>query len=281
MATFDFALLNQGAVRHDKDWNFGPICSSFSRIYWMEEGQAQVTFGGKRHNLTAGHLYLIPALTSHYDHCDGVFRQYYIHFVDRTKHIIEYYQQYEMPFELEVTREDQKCIFRLLELCPNIRLRNPLPDTYDTSVGTLDAVKRFHSQPFALRMEVGGLVMQLLSRFFAKAKQRQKINDDRIKHTLYTIEKNLGNTPNIEALAGDVNLGKDRFIRLFRQQTGLTPTDYIIRQRIHHAQMLFIDGNYSVKEVALSLGYDNISYFGRLFKKITEITPTEFIKQNR
>ena len=281
MATFDFALLNQGAVKHDRDWNFGPICSSFSRIYWMEEGEAQVTFSGKKHNLTEGHLYLIPALTSHYDHCDGTFRQYYIHFIDRTKHIIEYYQQYDMPFELDITPEDKRIIHRLLELCPDISLANPLPDTYDTSIGTLDAVKRFRAQPFSLRMEVGGLITLLLSRFFGNAKARQKINDDRIKHTLYTIEKNMHNTLNIDNLAENVNLGKDSFIRLFRQQTGLTPTNYIIRQKIHHAQMLFIDGNHSVKEVAHFLGYDNISYFGRLFKKITEITPSEFIRQNR
>ena len=281
MPTFDLALLNQGAAKHNRDWNFGPICSSFSRIYWMEKGHATVTIGGKKHKLTEEHLYLIPALTSHYDSCDGEFQQYYIHFVDRTKHVIEYFQQYEMPFELDITNQDKRIFFRLLELCPDIKLRNPQPDTYDTSVGTIEAVKHFRTLPFALRIEVCGLLLQLLARFFNNAKPKQVVSDDRIKCSLYTIERNMEHTPSIGELASDVSLGKDRFIRLFRQQMGMTPTDYIIHHKIHQAQILFIDGNYSIKEVAHMLGYDNISYFGRLFKKITEITPSEFIRQNK
>ena len=45
--------------------------------------------------------------------------------------------------------------------------------------------------------------------------------------------------------------------------------------------MQFIGGKRSVKQVALSLGYDNVSYFGRLFKKVTDVSPMEFIRQNR
>lgn len=281
MPTFDFALLNQGHVVHNCDWNFGPVCSSFTRIYWIDRGYAHMTFGGRKHKLTEGHLYLIPALTTHYDHCDSEFHQYYIHFMDRTKHILDYYHRYHMPFEIEATNDDKHIILHLLQLFPDIRLRNPLPATYDNSTGTLNAAKRFQAQPLALRMEVNGLVLQLLSRFFQKATPRQKVNDDRIVHTLYVIEQNLAAIPDINHLSADVGLGKDRFIRLFRQQTGYTPTDYIIRHRIQQAQMLFIDGHRSVKEVALSLGYDNISYFGRLFKKVTDLTPTEFIRQNR
>ena len=65
MATFDFALLNQGHVVHNRDWNFGPICSRFTRIYWIDKGYAHMTFDGHKHKLTEGHLYLIPALTTH------------------------------------------------------------------------------------------------------------------------------------------------------------------------------------------------------------------------
>lgn len=281
MKTFDFVLLNQGYAMHNGDWNFGPICSSFTRIYWVRDGEAVVRMGMKDYRLTPGHMYLIPPLVSHYDECDGRFGHVYIHFMDRSKNVIDYYHNYNLPFELELTNDDRYIFQRLMHLYPNKNLTNPLPETYETSSKLLDATKTFHSQPLGLRMEVNGLLLQLLSRFFTNGTRKHKINDDRISQTLYTIERNLSNTPDVGKLASDVHLGKDRFIRLFSQQTGSTPTNYIIRMRIQQAQMLFIDGNSSVKEVASILGYDNISYFGRLFKKVTEMTPSEFIRQNK
>lgn len=281
MATFDFVILNQGYITNYSDWNFGPICSGFTRIYWMDKGEAYVTFEGRKHKLTAGHMYLIPALLSHYDSCDGPFDIYYIHAMDRTKHIIDYYHKYNMPFEVDITDSEKRIMLHLLRSFPDIPLQNPDPNTYDNSIGILSAAKRFQAQPIAKRMEAAALVQILLSRFFVNAAPRPRVNDDRIAHTLYTIEKNLTEIPDIDHLAATVNLSKGRFIRLFRQQTGYTPIDYIIHQRIQQAQMLFIDGQHSVKEVALSLGYDSISYFGRLFKKVTHLTPSEFIRQNR
>jgi len=280
MKTFDFALLNQGYYKGN-NWNFGPICSSFTRLYLVKEGTANIDIGGKNYTLTPGHLYLIPTLVTHYDHCTVSFGHYYLHFVDRSKQLIDYYHRCELPFQIDATNDDRIVFNRLLSLCPDIVLSNPMPETYDTSAGMVKSAQRFQMLPIGVRMEVNALIMLLLSRFFHYAKRPLRVNDARIQHTLYTIEKNLRKNFTIEDLADDVNLGKYRFIRLFKDQVGYTPTDYIIRQRIQQAQMLFIDGNQSVKEVAVSLGYDNVSYFTRLFRKITELTPTQFIKQNK
>lgn len=280
MKTFDFALLNQGYYKGD-NWNFGPICSSFTRLYLVKEGIATVDIGGKNYKLSPGHLYLIPALVTHYDHCTSPFGHYYLHFVDRSKQLIEYYHSCELPFQISATNDDHTVFNRLLSLCPDIVLSNPMPETYDTSAGIVKAAQHFQLFPVGVKMEVNALIMLLLSRFFQYAKQSFKTKDERIQHTLYTIEKNLSKNFRIEDLAYDVNLGKYRFIRLFKEQMGYTPTDYIIHQRIQQAQMLFIDGNLSVKEVAASLGYDNVSYFTRLFRRVTELTPTQFIKQNK
>ena len=98
---------------------------------------------------------------------------------------------------------------------------------------------------------------------------------------MYQIGKNLDKTFSIDEMAEEAHLGKYRFIRLFKQQTGYTPVEYIIRQRILHAQMLFIDGTHTLKEVASMIGYNNLTYFTRSFKIITELTPSEFIRQNK
>lgn len=278
--TFDFALLNQGYVLHHGDWNFGPICSSFSRIYLVTKGEAEVTISGKRHTLSPGHLYLIPSFVTHYDACEEDFGHYYLHFADRSLRIIDFYRQYELPFQIDASSADSAMVERLMVLCPEIPLPSPHPKAYDNSPSQVVATRRFQTLPLGVRMEVNGLLLQLLSRFFGLARLRHDVSDKRIANALYAIGQDLAHPPSIGQLASTAGLGKDRFIRLFRNQTGYTPTDYIIRQRIHQAQIYFVGGQRSVKEVALTLGYDNISYFGRLFKKVTDVSPLEFIRQN-
>lgn len=278
--SFDFALLNQGYVLHHADWNFGPICSSFSRIYNVTKGHAVVTFGRERHVLTPGHLYLIPTFVTHYDTCEGDFGHYYVHFADLSLRIIDFYKQYILPFGIEATPRHQAIIQRLMELCPEIPLPSPHPTAYDNSPSQVVSTRRFQALPLDVRMEANGLLLQLVSSFFCGARLRHGVSDKRIANALYAIGQALSNPPSVAQLAAAAGLGKDRFIRLFRTQTGHTPTDYIIRQRIHQAQIYFVGGQRSVKEVALTLGYENISYFGRLFKKVTDVSPMEFIRQN-
>ncbi len=278
---FDFQLLNLGHNRVSSNWNFGPICSSFTRIYYVTEGEGLVTIDKKVHRLTAGHLYLIPALTSHYDHCESIFSHFYIHCIDQSKKILNYYEQYQFPFGIEAGKDDLSICNRLNELCPNMRLKDIEPETYDTSSSLISSIKRFQAMPLGTRIEVNGLLLQIISRFFDKAVPKYAIHDDRITHSLYTIEQNISSNPTLEQLSKDVGLSKDAYIRLFKRQTSYTPQDYIIRQKIQRAQMMIIDGKRSVKEIAITLGYDNVSYFGRQFKRVTEMSPMEFIRQNR
>lgn len=56
----ELTLLNAGWAKDDERWNFGPICSTYMRIYWVTRGSAYVTLNGKEHMLTEGHFYLIP-----------------------------------------------------------------------------------------------------------------------------------------------------------------------------------------------------------------------------
>lgn len=278
---YDLALLNIGYAEHNADWNYERICSSFSRIYWVTEGCGQVSFSGRVHTLTPDHLYLIPALTSHTDHCDGIFSHYYIHFLDRSRQIYEHYQQYRFPFEIPISKADPNIFRRLLSLTPDLGLRDSDPQTYETSTKTLEGLKDFQLRPLAMQLEINGLLHILLSHFFSTAKERTSVSDQRIRAALWTINNDLAHVPSLGELAAKACMNKDSFIRQFRRQTGSTPTDYIIHRRIMQAQLLFSTNHDSVKEVALQVGYDNTSYFGRTFKRIVGLSPMDFIRQNR
>ena len=278
---YDFSLLNIDYAEHNADWNYERICSSFSRLYWVTEGSGEVSFNGEVRRLTPDHLYLIPALTSHTEHCTGIFNHYYIHFLDRSMQIYEHYQKYQFPFEFPLSKADPHIFRRLLSLMPDLGLHDSDPRTYETSTKTLQGVKNFQQRPLSVQMEINGLLHILLSHFFSLAKERTTVRDQRIRAALWTINNDLAHVPSLDELASQACMNKDSFIRQFRRQTGSTPTDYIIHRRIMQAQLLFSSNHQSVKEVAMQVGYANISYFGRTFKRIVGLSPMDFIRQNR
>lgn len=278
---YDFTLLSIGYAQNNGDWNFEHICSSFTRIYWVTEGCGEVTLAGHTHRLTPGNLYLIPALASHSDHSNSRFCHYYLHFMDASMQIYEFYQQYRLPFCIPATEVDQRIIRYLLTQAPDLALQDSDPATYETTTKMLRVVKSFQNRPKAAQMEINGLLHVLFAHFAAKAELRTAISDQRIINALWTINNDLANVPSLSELADQACMNKDSFIRQFRRQTGSTPTDYIIHRRIMRAQLLFINGNRSIKKVAHEVGYDNPSYFTRTFKRIAGITPIDFIRQNR
>lgn len=276
----ELSLLNIGYARHNADWNFGPICSAVSRIYWATEGCACVTINGEKHQISPGHIYLIPAFVSHYDSCEAVFEHYYVHIADMSQNILRLYERHKLPFELPINDSVEYAFRRLMELCPKMSLLRPKPDTYETSSCFLEYAQRFNKLSLGTRIEVKGLLMLLLSAFFATGNECSDVNDKRIVKAQWIIETNMKDTPSIGEIASEVSLCKDRFIRLFHKETGLTPTDYIARKKILRAQILLTIKDMQVKQVALALGYSNISYFGRVFHRITGMSPMEFKKQN-
>lgn len=66
----------------------------------------------------------------------------------------------------------------------------------------------------------------------------------------------------------------------FRRETGSSIIDYLIRIRIEKATILLEQTNLSLKEIAGSVGYADVSYFIRMFKKQTGITPKQFRGQS-
>ena len=73
-----FQLLNAGLITTYSDWNYGPICSPFFRIYWVQEGEANIRIGDKVHLLRPGHRYFIPAYVRHYAESNNIFTHAYI-----------------------------------------------------------------------------------------------------------------------------------------------------------------------------------------------------------
>lgn len=68
----------------------------------------------------------------------------------------------------------------------------------------------------------------------------------------------------------------DHASRLFREATGSSPLEYYQRRRVQHASARLLDGNRTITEVALALGFADAAHFSRAFSKYAGLTPRAY-----
>ncbi len=78
-----------------------------------------------------------------------------------------------------------------------------------------------------------------------------------------------------------VNMTESAFSRYFKQRTGKTFTTFINEIRIGHACKLLIDDRLAVTDICYHVGYNNISYFNRVFKRRKQQTPQAYRKAHQ
>ncbi len=267
-------VLNVGLAVHNADWNWKNVCSPFYRLYYTTEGTAQVVLPHTTLHLKPKHLYFIPAFTTHSYVCDSRFVHYYIHIYEEyTSNVLD---KWDFPFELEAGDIDGMLFARLAHINPHMRLANSNPDTYDNNPTLERELRRNRERALCDKVESRGIVYQLLSRLFKYARPKAVTRDKRIERAIDHIHKHIFETIDLETMVVDSCLSKDHFIRLFKKETGLTPQRYIIRRKLERAQLMLVTQAATVKSVAMSLGYEDVSYFCRLFKKATGCQPHNY-----
>jgi len=82
----------------------------------------------------------------------------------------------------------------------------------------------------------------------------------------------------LDNIAGEAYFSKFHFIRIFKTTYGKTPHQYLIAVRIANAKLLLQKGK-SVNQVCYSVGFDSISSFSALFKRLSGLAPSVYQQQ--
>ena len=270
-------LLHTGLARHHGDWNWQNVRSPFARIYYIVEGHAQVLLPNKKLNLRAGRLYLIPPFTTHHYVCDGHFVHYYVHFYEKKEAgQQDFFDEWEFPDEADGSADTLVMMKHLCQLMPQLQLPASDPETYDNHAQLMNILAEDANRPLHERMELQGILQILLSRFLSHARQRQLTHNWRIQQALTYIHQHLGDKIELDTLAAEGCVSKDHLIRLFKQATGETPVSYITRRKLEHAELLLTTTSIPVKNIAAELGYNDTSYFIRVFRRHSKMSPQEY-----
>jgi AraC-like DNA-binding protein len=98
-------------------------------------------------------------------------------------------------------------------------------------------------------------------------------NHSRLHYVIHYIHEHLTEKIPVDTLTRKAYLSRNMFFKWFKEQFGITPLEYINRERIKLAKQLLSDKRNSITTVSLQCGFSDVNYFVRLFKKTEGITP--------
>lgn len=101
----------------------------------------------------------------------------------------------------------------------------------------------------------------------------QNTNHNRQHYVLHYIHEHLTEKIAVDNLCRKAYLSRNMFFAWFKEQFGITPLEYINRERIKLAKQLLSDKLNTVTDVSNQCGFSDVNYFVRLFKKSEGITP--------
>lgn len=276
-------LLNVSKVKLDKKWHFDNVISPFARLYLVTDGSAVVSHNNQTFELKKGHLYLIPPFTFSRYACDDNMEQYFVHFLEETGNGLSIFNIKKIAFEIEANALDELLFERLLNINPQRGLIQDDPKAYDTRTTMLKFAELNNNMQAPYFIETQGILQILLSRFIkneASVLDNNSPPDHKISTIVAYIHEHLAEPLTVNDLAKQVHLNVDYFSRLFQNQIGVRPVTYIMTKRIERAQLLLSTTDYSLQNIADMTGLPNISYFSRVFTRLTNKTPAAYRKEN-
>lgn len=103
-----------------------------------------------------------------------------------------------------------------------------------------------------------------------------ELNDIRVKQMLLYIMEHYQSKISTAELASFVNISERECYRLFKLYLKQTPNLFIQSYRIQKAKTLLLTTQMPVTEISSATGFESISYFSKIFKRLTSMTPSEF-----
>lgn len=120
------------------------------------------------------------------------------------------------------------------------------------------------------------LIIKILRIMYSTNSGQNTSISDKVKK--YIIE-NFNRDISLTELANVVFVNPYHLAHTFKDETGISPIQYLITHRIEVAKTMLLSTNLSIREIASNVGYPNANYFNLLFKKFTGYSPGKFRKK--
>ncbi|MDO5435482.1 MAG: AraC family transcriptional regulator [Clostridia bacterium] len=222
------------------------VPTGYSRIYYVTEGDVIYEAADARRHLTPGRLYVLPSTIPYH-----VWRENGQDFACTYLHVD--FPKYRVNGLIELQVEEGTCLYDFI-----------------------GAVMK------AIREERIGLLEQMAENFswFLNGNEHFIQNSVMLNKVQKYIVKHISEEMTIENMSQLFGYHPNYFIRLFRQETGYTPYQYIVQMRMQYA-VIQLNKGLPNDEVCYACGYTDSSTFTRAFRKYYGVAPQKYRKGYR
>lgn len=119
-------------------------------------------------------------------------------------------------------------------------------------------------------------LMQTQARQLVETHYRQMSAYHRFAAVIKYIKENLHQKISIDELSRIAYLSRPTFFRLFKREFGITPVDYILKERINKAKELLSNPSCSVSTACYQSGFNSVNHFINKFREMEALTPLKF-----
>ncbi len=255
-----FSIVEAYYANVDATWHAIVPDFQYVRVYYIREGEAEVTLTTGKQILREGYLYFIPSFQILSGDCPERMGHYFIHLIPDvfTEHFFSL-----LAFEKEVplSRDVADYLF-------NNVLYNYTAETTHAKIITNNSLRLILSYFFRNAGDVSG----------AAAGDSIGAGHDLSKFigVFDYIDKHIGEPIQLSDLANLMFMNKVYFSNLFKKTFGISPQQYIQQKKLDRARMLLSDHTLSIAGIASELHFYDPAAFTAFFKKHTGMTPKEF-----
>ena len=146
-----------------------------------------------------------------------------------------------------------------------------------------EIVKLYHTLPICALLSIELHILHMIELFFQgdyflenKLSSKGKDSLNKLKQVIEYIHVNYAESIALQTLSEICFMSPNYFCHNFKQEIGKTPISFINEYRIEKACEMLSESKAPISDIALSVGFDNFSYFIRKFREYKGVTPNKY-----
>ena len=153
-------------------------------------------------------------------------------------------------------------------------------ETYDRAVRIFEQLRGVSDNEKYSEAEKSSAALQLMLLIAENLTSAPTLSASPLQAAIEYINRHISEEITINKVSEASYISKYYLCRLFKEKIGITIMEYVLQTRITAAKELLRDGRVSVTEVATTAGFSSPSYFSRVFKEHTGLSPLSYRKRH-